>query len=93
MKVSRSLCNDKHDQERERERISEQAGDWNWSRVSNLANQDFFNRVYLRVRIRNALVSDISVNCFKISIFMCKDSEGFPDKRICSVTGVCWEIS
>ena len=38
----------------ERGGISEQAGDWNWSRVLNLANQAFFNRVYLRVRIRNA---------------------------------------
>ena len=45
---------DKHDQERERERGDSLAG-WNWSRVSNLANQaSFFNRVYLRVRIRNA---------------------------------------
>ena len=42
------------EREREREGISEQAGDWNWSRVSNVAHQAFFNKVYLRVRIRNA---------------------------------------
>ena len=29
----------KREREREKEGISEQAGDWNWSLVSNLANQ------------------------------------------------------
>ena len=43
------------EREKERERISEQAGDENWSQFLNMANQVFLIRVYLRVRIRNAL--------------------------------------